>query len=159
MAVSELEKLKRQGWMSLLQVAVFGAIGILTALTPLVADDFNYAFSWANGERLHDFMGVVYSVSAHRSFTNGRVFAHGFVQIFSMLPRWAFVFCNGLMAMGAVWLLGRYLLRWCGKERPGLVALALALLWISMPVFGQVFLICSPAAGATTRSRSRRSGR
>ena len=138
--MSELEELKRKGWMSLLQAAVLGTTSILTALTPLVADDFNYAFSWSNGERLHDFMGVVYSVSAHRSFTNGRVFSHGFVQLFTLFPRWVFALCNGLVAAGLVWLLGRYLLRWCGKERPGLVALAVALLWISMPVFGQVFL-------------------
>ncbi|MBR5094413.1 MAG: hypothetical protein IK095_04895 [Oscillospiraceae bacterium] len=120
--------------------AVFAGVFLATRLTPLVADDFNYAFSWRSGERIRDLGEVIGSMSVHRDCTNGRVFAHGLLQTFSFLPGWIFVLCNALVGLGLAQMLRRYLERWSGRPRPGLLLLCVAMLWICMPVYGQVFL-------------------
>ncbi len=120
--------------------AVFAAIFFLTLLTPMVADDYNYAFSWATDQRVRSLGDVWDSMACHRSYTNGRVFAHGFVQLFTFLPRWLFALCNAAVSAGLAFLLQLYLQRGSGRPRPGLLLCTLALLWLCMPVFGQVFL-------------------
>lgn len=119
--------------------AVFAAVFFLTLLTPMAADDFNYAFSWADGQRVRNLRDVARSMSCHRNYTNGRVFAHGMVQLFSFLPSWLFALCNALVCTGGAFLLHRLLRDAGGRGRPGLLLSTLALLWIAMPVFGQIF--------------------
>lgn len=119
--------------------AVFAAVFFLTLLTPMAADDFNYAFSWASDQRVRNLGDVAASMSCHRVYTNGRVFAHGLVQIFSFLPWWSFALSNALVCTGGAFLLHRLLRDAGGRRRPGLLFSALALLWLCMPVFGQVF--------------------
>ena len=134
------EKTEGAARIAAILAAVFAAVFFFTLLTPMVADDYNYAFSWADGERVRNLRDVAASMGCHRSFTNGRVFAHGFVQLFSFLPRWLFAFCNALVCAGGAFLLHRILLIAGGRRRPGLLLCALALLWMGMPVFGQVYL-------------------
>ena len=122
----------------LLTLAVFMLVLAFTLLSPLVADDYNYAFSWAEDKRVENLGDVWFSIKCHRLYTNGRVFSHGFVQVFSTAPHWAFALCNAAAAAGQALLLSRLLRR---TERPlAAAATALMLLWICMPVFGQVYL-------------------
>lgn len=122
----------------LLTLAVFMLVLAFTLLSPLVADDYNYAFSWAEDKRVENLGDVWFSIKCHRLYTNGRVFSHGFVQLFSTAPHWAFALCNAAAAAGQALLLSRLLRR---TERPlAAAATALMLLWICMPVFGQVYL-------------------
>ena len=120
--------------------AIFALICLLTACTPLIADDFNYAFSWADETRIDNIRMVISSMKAHRVWTHGRVFAQGCVTIFMMWPRWTFVLSNAFVVTLFLWETERYY-RYRAVERPILAAAVTgALIWICMPVFGQVFL-------------------
>lgn len=132
-----LLKKERLG-LGVLASAVFALILLLTWLTPLVADDYNYAFSWASEERIRSLGDVAASIRCHRIYTNGRVFSHGFVQLFSAAPHWAFALVNGAAAALEVLLLHR-LLRRCRRPLAA-TAGTLMLLFVCMPAFGQVYL-------------------
>jgi len=119
---------------------VFALTCLLTAFTPLIADDFNYAFSWADETRIDNLRLVVSSMEAHRIWTHGRVFAQGWVTLFMMWPRWMFPFANGLVITLFFLEMERYF-RLRSVARPVLASAVVgALIWICMPVFGQVFL-------------------
>ena len=133
----QLPKKERRG-VALLSLAVFALVLLLTWLTPLVADDYNYAFSWADDERIRSLGDVAASIRCHRLYTNGRVFSHGFVQLFTAAPHWVFALCNGAAAALEALLLCR-LLRHCRRPLAA-AAGTLMLLWICMPAFGQVYL-------------------
>ena len=119
---------------------VFALVCLLTAYTPLLADDFNYAFSWADETRIDNFRMVISSMKAHRIWTHGRVFAQGWVTLFIMWPRWVFVIFNASVVTLFFWEMERYfLLR--EVQRPVVASAVVGtLIWICMPVFGQVFL-------------------
>ena len=133
----QMPKTKRAG-IGLLALTVFALALLLTLLTPLVADDYNYAFSWVTEERIRTLGDVAVSIRCHRIYTNGRVFSHGLVQLFSTAPHWCFALCNASAAAGQTLLLHRLLRR----TRHPLAATAgtWMLLWICMPVFGQIYL-------------------
>ena len=121
-------------------VVVFALACFLTACTPLLADDFDYAFSWADETRIDNFKLVISSMKAHRIWTHGRVFAQGMVTIFMMWPKWAFPVSNALVITLFFWETERYF-RFRSIPRPMLASAVVgAMIWICMPVFGQVFL-------------------
>ena len=123
-------------------LVIFAAFWCLTSLTPLIADDFNYAFTWADEGigRIDNFYLVYTSMESHRMWTHGRVFAQGWVTLFMMWPKWIFNLANAAvltLMFGAVW----HFFQRHGMKRPILAAASTAMLfWICMPVFGQVFL-------------------
>ena len=119
---------------------VFLSAFVLTELTPLVADDFNYAFYWAYPVRVDSLRLLIRSLGVHRRRTNGRVFSHFFVSLFMMLPRWVFSFANAIIAVLFAYTCYCF---FCRKEvnKPiTATAFIFILLWICMPVYGQVFL-------------------
>ena len=119
---------------------VFALTCFLTALTPLIADDFNYAFSWADETRIDSFRQIISSMEAHRIWTHGRVFAQGWVTLFMMWPRWMFPLFNALVITLFFLETERYF-RLREVTHSVLASAAVgALIWICMPVFGQVFL-------------------
>ena len=119
---------------------LFLSVYVLTELTPLVADDFNYAFYWAYPVRIDSLHMIIRSLGVHRRRTNGRVFSHFFVSLFMMLPRWVFSVANAMMAV--LFAVTCYFFFDRKKtERPiTATAFVFVLLWICMPVYGQVFL-------------------
>lgn len=120
--------------------AVFAITCILTFLTPLIADDYNYAFSWADRTRVDNLTLVIKSMITHRQWTHGRVFAQGWVTIFMMWPKWVFSLANAAVVTVFYAALYHFFQR-AEAERPLLACLAVAALyWICMPAFGQVFL-------------------
>jgi len=120
--------------------AIFALACLLTACTPLLADDFNYAFSWADETRIDNLRLVISSMKAHRIWTHGRVFAQGCVTIFMMWPRWAFPIFNALVVTLFFFETERYF-RFRSISRSVLASAAVgALIWICMPVFGQIVL-------------------
>ena len=120
--------------------AVFGLACLLTAFTPLIADDFNYAFSWADETRIDNLRQIVSSMEAHRIWTHGRVFAQGWVTLFMMWPRWMFPLFNALVITLFFWETERYFRLRAVAHSVLASAVVGALIWICMPVFGQVFL-------------------
>ena len=91
---------KRRYGFLLLSLCVFVMVLIMTEMTPLVADDYDYAFSWAFHwsyfMRIDNLKLLWDSMETHRLFTHGRVFASGWATLFLMkgMPEWAFSVAN-----------------------------------------------------------------
>lgn len=116
---------------------IFIIVLIFSSLTPMLADDFSYCFSWLDNSRIKSLGQIIPSMAVHRNVTNGRVFAHGLVQAVLMLPKAVFNVLNALNAVLLAALMGRCF-------NPGRRALLLTvgafMLWCFTPAFGQVFL-------------------
>ena len=123
--------------------AVFVVMLTFSALTPLVADDFNYAFNWSYNDRLiriDNYTLLWDSMAAHRYYTHGRVLAQGLVSLFLMWPRRIFFTVNALLVTAFSAALIHFYCRNGVKKPLRATACVLALYWICMPVFGQIFL-------------------
>lgn len=131
---------KKEAPLIAVMAAVFFVMLVFTAITPMLADDFSYCFSWADDSRIRSVFQIPASMAAHRQVTNGRVVAHGLVQGILMLPKGVFDVLNALCAL----LMARLFLEYFSGLRPAQAALLLCcgafLLWNDMPAFGQVFL-------------------
>lgn len=113
---------------------------VLTSLTPLIADDYNYAFSWSYASRVDNLYLLIGSMAGHRRWTHGRVFAQGWVTLFMMWPKWAFSLANALVITLFFFALFRYFKKQNLQLALSATVTVAALLWVCMPVFGQVFL-------------------
>ena len=116
---------------------VFIIVLIFSSLTPMLADDFSYCFSWADNSRIKSIIQIIPSMAAHRVVTNGRVFAHALVQAVLMLPKAVFTLLNALNALLLAVLIARYL---SSRRRGLLLTVGAMMLWCFTPAFGQVFL-------------------
>ena len=121
---------------------LFCAMLLLSSLTPLVMDDFTYAFSFADQTRLRSLGQLISSLAAHRLHANGRLIPHAMVQLLMMCPAGK-LFFNLLNAGNAVLL--AMLFRRCFSDlRGGSAVLALGvgamLIWNFSPAFGESFL-------------------
>jgi len=107
--------------------------------TDLVADDYMYCFSFADGSRIESVMDIFPSMAAHRHSMNGRVVAHFLVQLFLMMPKAVFNLFNTACFTALIWLIYRI-----GRNEKADNALLLTccfgLVWILQPEFGQVYL-------------------
>lgn len=133
-------KQKRAFYIIAFYVIVFAVTWMLTALTPLVGDDFNYAFSWTDHSRIDNFTLVRQSMKTHRNWTHGRVFAQGWVSLFMMWPKWLFPLANACVVTAFFAALQHYFKREKAKKPVEACMAVAALYWICMPTFGQVFL-------------------
>jgi len=124
-------------------LAVFAAVFLLLLYcnlhTALVADDFRYCFSFADGKRMTCLSQLLPSMAAHRHSMNGRVIAHALVQLFLMLPKPVFNAVNALFFAALVRLICRPALG-RGEHNAVLAAAVFGCLWVLQPEFGQVFL-------------------
>ncbi|MEG1014563.1 MAG: DUF6056 family protein [Clostridia bacterium] len=120
-------------------VSVFLLMLVLNLLTPLVADDYRYAFSFATEQRIASVGDIFPSLAAHAQVMNGRLVPHFFVQLFTLLPHAVFAVVNALMY--TAFLLGLYWLI-CGKERYDVRFLCIlaSAVFLLPPAFGQCFL-------------------
>ena len=136
------ERLERLDRSRLAEAAVLLAVFLLLLYcnlhTDLVADDYQYCFSFFDGSRIRTVGAILPSMAAHRHLMNGRVFPHALVQLFLMLPKGIFNVCNAGMFTALVYLLARP----CrGLVRSALLTAAVfGCVWILQPEFGQVFL-------------------
>ncbi len=124
----------------ILMIIVFSAVFLMTCLTPMLADDFSYSFSYADNRRIENIGDIIRSLCAHRQTMNGRIFSHGLTMLFLLLPKMVFNFANAVNAVLLLFLFHKYL----ENNEPGrtfiLVLSSALLIWAFMPVFGQVFL-------------------
>ena len=119
---------------------IWFAAFVLTSLTPLIADDYNYAFSWSYASRVDNLYLLIGSMAGHRRWTHGRVFAQGWVTLFMMWPKWAFSLANALIITLFFFALFRFYKKQNIQIAFSATVMVAALLWVCMPVFGQVFL-------------------
>ena len=71
----------------ILMIIVFSAVFLMTCLTPMLADDFSYSFSYADNRRIENIGDIIRSLCAHRQTMNGRMFSHGLPMLFLLLPK------------------------------------------------------------------------
>ena len=121
-------------------ICVFFAMLVMTSLTPMLADDFSYSFSMADGQRISGIGDVVRSLIAHREKVNGRMVSHGLAMLFLMAPKMLFNVFNAGNAVFLLWLMSRFFQHEEKKKNTWLFLSAVFLIWLFMPVFGQVFL-------------------
>ena len=119
---------------------VFGVMFLFSLWTPLIADDYNYAFGYSTGTRITSLREIWISMAWHRKLLNPRVLAHGWLSVVLMYPRWFFAALNGAVAVFFSWTTEEFF-REQGNRRQsvGMTAMVWMLLWISMPGYGQVF--------------------
>lgn len=123
----------------LLLLFLFALMLLCNSKTGMVADDYAYCFSFADGEPVESLSDCFRSMAAHRQWMNGRVIAHFLVQLFLMLPKVLFNIANSLVFVGVLCLLARLGGREEGKSNFLLMGL-FGLVWIFVPSFGQVIL-------------------
>ena len=113
---------------------------LLNLLTPMICDDYRYAFSFATGERITGVGEIIPSLAAHGHVLNGRYAPHFFVQLFAMLPEICFDAVNTLVFLLLV--TGIYRLARGEEERWDTLLLAgvFGALFLLPPVFGQNML-------------------
>ena len=117
----------------------FGVMFLFSLWTPLIADDYNYAFGYSTSTRINSLREIWISMAWHRKLLNPRVFSHGWLSLVLMYPRWVFAVLNGAVAVLFSWTTESFL-REQESRRPALMtAVVWMLLWIGMPGFGQVF--------------------
>lgn len=119
---------------------LFLTVFVLSALTPMVSDDFAYCFSWVDWTRIRSVGQIFSSMVVHRSVTNGRVFVHGLVQLLLLLPRTIYCILNGLNAV-LLFDLARRLLRLAGWKQELLILLfGMFEIFCFLPAFGENIL-------------------
>lgn len=124
----------------LIFAGMFLVMLLLTALTPMLADDYSYSFSYADRSRIDSVRDIFLSLNAHRDSMNGRMVSHFFAHLFLLLPKLVFCVVNALVFTLIIFLI--YLTIRSGNDRRDLLLMliALFLIWLYTPVFGQVFL-------------------
>lgn len=133
-------QLNRSKWLMLLILAFMYLVMLYCNLkTNLLADDYMYCFSFADGSRMESLSQLIPSMAAHRLTMNGRLISHSLVQISLMLPLWIFKLVNSAVLVGEVYLVYRIANR--DRERSNLLLLCIfGCIWIFTLNFGQVIL-------------------
>ena len=135
--MKKLAELNQSKWARfILCCGLFALMLILNILTPYICDDFTYLHNFATGEEVQTLWEIIPSMAAHSRYMNGRLIAHGLAQVFMITPPLVFDVVNA-----AVFVLTLVLIhRLCGSRSVLLMAVSFCLLWLYMPVFGQVAL-------------------
>ena len=124
----------------LLMAVAAAVMLVFNCLTPLVADDFTFAFSYRTGERLTGLWDVLQSQTWHYMTWSGRFLIKSLDQWFTIQPKLLFNVCNTLVYLGLVFMV--YLAA-KGRRTPADPQLLLFLFlsfWMVSPVFGQTNL-------------------
>lgn len=87
---------KKWGFVVLL-ISLFGLMLLLNVLTPWIADDYRYAYSFATEEKLQTVWDIFPSLKAHRYIMNGRSTPHFLLHLFTLLPECVFDIANSLV--------------------------------------------------------------
>ncbi len=117
---------------------IFLLMFVCNCFTEEIADDYNYHFSWATGERIDSISDIFPSMKAHAEATNGRLVAHFFVQLFEMLPKLIFNIVNTGFFAAMIALI--YYISANKKRNNFLLFTIFGAIWVFTPAFGQVYL-------------------
>lgn len=119
---------------------VFLAMLALNCLTPYVADDYTFSFSYATGERLTGLWSVLQSQWYHYFHWSGRFLIKCLAQGFTVLPKIVFNLLNAAVYAGLGLVLHRLAIARKRHFEPAVLALIYLSLWMIAPVFGQTNL-------------------
>ena len=109
----------------------------LTALTPMVSDDFAYCFSFADWTRIRHVGQIIPSMAEHRNGTNGRVIVHGLVQLLLLLPRPVYCALNALNAVLLCALTRRMIALPSRKQEMVILLFGICFFCCFLPAFGE----------------------
>lgn len=133
----KLQKIDRSAPLRAVAAAgIFLLMLALNRLTPYICDDFTYRLNFLTGEPLGSFWEIFPSMYAHSYNMNGRLISHGLTQVFMLLDPIVFDVVNAAVFTLTLALV----LRLCGSKSVLLLAGSFCLLWLYLPVFGQVVL-------------------
>lgn len=107
--------------------------------TDLVADDYQYCFSFADNSRIESVAQIFPSMAAHRHSMNGRVVAHFMVQLFLIMPKAVFNVFNAAFFTALIWLI-YFIARREHPDNALLFMCCFGCVWVLQPEFGQVYL-------------------
>ena len=116
---------------------VFFTALMLTALTPMVSDDYAYCFSWADWTRIRHVSQIIPSMAEHRNVTNGRVIVHGLVQLLLLLPRPVYCVLNALNAVLLCVLVRRLISQSSWKHDLIILLFGICFFCCFLPAFGE----------------------
>lgn len=112
---------------------------LLNFLTPLVSDDYRYAFSFATDERITSVWQIFPSLYEHYFVMHGRTAVHLFTQLFMLLPKALFNVLNAGVA--ALLLFGLHRLAMGRREKCPMLLVGLGgVSFLFTPAFGQTML-------------------
>ena len=118
-------------------ILVFSVTLAMTALTPMVSDDYAYCFSWADWTRIRHVSQIIPSMAEHRNVTNGRVIVHGLVQLLLLLPRPVYCVLNALNAVLLCALI-RHLISLSARKQEVIILLfGICFFCCFLPAFGE----------------------
>ncbi len=138
--LNTVKKLNRQSAVFLLILAMITLFFFAcNQRSNLIADDYQYCFSFADGERITEIGQIFRSISAHRDIMNGRIFPHFLVQLFLLLPLTVFRALNSVVTGVLLALICR-ISSHSRKYNVLLLVTVFACLWLLQRQFGQVFL-------------------
>ena len=110
---------------------------VMNVLTPYICDDFTYRLNFATAEPLQTVFEIIPSMYAHSFKMNGRLISHGLAQLFMLLPPIVFDVVNSAVFLCTALLVLRLLGE---RSNWALLGILACLLWLCIPVFGQVAL-------------------
>ena len=119
---------------------VFLAMLALNCLTPYVADDYTFSFSYATGERLGSVWDVLQSQWSHYFHWSGRFLIKCLAQGATLLPKAVFDLLNAGVYAALGLVLHRLALGRRRAHSPAVLALIYLGLWMVSPVWGQTNL-------------------
>ena len=126
----------------LLLAIIFAFMLLCNCLTPMLADDFSYSFSFSSGERLKNIFDLFPSIYAHGQKLNGRLVAHFFVQLFLLFPKILFNIVNTGIFTLQIYLI--YKISSSSSESKSinniLIISVFCLIYVFQLDFGQVYL-------------------
>ena len=118
---------------------IFAFILVCNILTPIIADDFAYLYSFENGERITGLDGIFNSLKAHYYTMNGRLIPHFFVHLFLLLPDIVFDIVNSLMFLLMVYLINSFIEKE-NKSNNFVLVISFILICFFQSAFGEVYL-------------------
>ncbi len=122
--------------------AVFWAAALLMLalnfLTPLIADDYSYHFSWRDMSRITDIREAFLSMYAHYFNWGGRVLTHLIATLFLLIGKPVFNPANTAVYLWLSILIYRFVtINQDSKYHPMLYLLVHFGLWFALPAYGQ----------------------
>lgn len=84
---------------------------IINIFTPLITDDYKYAFNYADHSRISNIYDVFESQWVHYQTVNGRLIPHIFEQIFAgVTGKWLFNIINTFFILTLIFIISKYYL-------------------------------------------------
>ena len=118
---------------------MFAVLLVFNMLTKLLADDFQYFFSFATGKPIESFQDSIDSIIAHGKHINGRYFAHYVAQFFLRMPPLLFDLVNSAVFVATIYTVYAVSNRGRGYNNLFLIAI-FGSVWLFEHDFGQVNL-------------------